>query len=225
MEKSEFWNKAKNPFCMFMRNGFTIYWLSCFLLVFSLSCQSQSRPLTGLSVLEPIPAIPMSEKPSEIRWNFSDLTASCSESQLNQGPDTPVKELLLVYANAGRDFMDPSGVDGYLLRVIPVNHDYQPARIKGRLSVYLYENPSAAEGDPKSTPIRVWQIPAAQLDAYWVKSSLLDGYTLPLDWLSPPPSDSGQYLFLVQFRVENKNGNFLICNTLNFQDVFNNKGE
>lgn len=182
-------------------------------------CQSQNRPDHRTVRLEPIAPMPLSNQLSETQPAFSSLTGSCSEAALNQGPDSTVTELLLVYSNTGRDFQAPDGTDGYLLRVIPINRRYQLARIDGNLSVFLYEERSLVEDNEALLPIRIWQIPSVDLDHYWLKTSMLAGYTLPLAWDSPPPAGTGRYIFLVQFRYEIQQEHYLICNTLTFQDL------
>jgi len=197
---------------------FKFYFLGLVLLGLS-GCQSQNRPDHRTVRLEPIAPMPLSNQLSETQPAFPSLTGSCSEATLNQKPDSPITELLLVYNNTGRDFQAPDGMDGYLLRVIPINRKYQLTRIEGSLSVFLYDDLSQAENNKDLLPIRFWQIPSVDLDHYWLETSLLDGYTLPLAWDSPPPAGTGRYIFLVQFRYEIQQEHYLICNTLTFQDL------
>jgi len=205
-----------------INRSITFYFLG-FVLLGLPGCQSQNRPDHRTVRLEPIAPMPLSIHLSETQPVFSSLADSCSEAAWNQGPDSPVAELLVVYNNTGWDFKTPGGRDGYLLRIIPINQKFQLTRIDGSLSVFLYEDTSLPDGHENLLLVRFWQIPSVDLDHYWLETSLLDGYTLPLAWDNPPPVHSGRYIFLVQFRYEIQKKHYLICNTLTFQDLVSNR--
>jgi len=128
----------------------------------------------------------------------------------------PVAELLLIYVSSGRDFRPPTGPDGYLLRVIPLNKEYHPISVEAEVTIALYRERDFLKNRSWPDPLRIWQMPRQQIKNHWVISPDLDGYLFRLDWGLQDPGP-GNYRFLVRFVYESKNKTITICRAMTFQ--------
>jgi hypothetical protein len=183
-------------------------------LILIVGCTSSRSPLSGDdATLKPI--TPVSDTPSG-KNNGPDW-AWCLRSATALSSLTGVTHLVLIYASGGRDFRDPPGPDGYILRVIPLDKDRHPTSVSAEVHIGLFDNPPRPNSQGRLIPIQQWFLDAKQLKNYWRRDALLDGYLFPLDWgeSSTPP---GRYLFLVYMNHPKKN-NSAVCQQITFQNV------
>jgi len=177
-------------------------------------CQPLKSPDIVTTLAEPVLGIKANDIAAQTeRTEFHDCLEE-SEQPLGNGP---VREVLLTYINAGRDFRDPQGPDGYVLRIIPLDNKYRPVPVPAEINIALYPATVAKNNSTYDPPMRFWRISAPDLARHWTPSALLDGYLLRLDWgeISPGP---GNYILLVSFSYKHKKNVTTICRIMTFQD-------
>ena len=126
-----------------------------------------------------------------------------------------VADMLLFYVSSGRDFREPAGLDGYVIRVVPLDKKFRPVRVDGTVEIVL-----ARESGPPGTAkvLRRWRIGPEGLEEYWLQTSLLDGYAFRLDWGENDPG-VGMYRLVVKLNYRGKKVTEIICRELVFDDL------
>ncbi len=161
---------------MLLRRKLTIeLFLTCLLLI---GCRQVAPKSELLRAGEPLE--PLAKTNSDVGCDSEDRAAT----------NAPVAELVLNYLRIGRDFYEPSGNDGYVLRVIPLNADYCPVRLTGGVRMSL-QSVLPQNNNDNSQVLMQWQASGRLLQDYWMPGRLLDGYLFRLSWSDrqPPPGD------------------------------------
>ncbi|MBN1844065.1 MAG: hypothetical protein JW810_00150 [Sedimentisphaerales bacterium] len=180
------------------------------------SCQAPGNPAAGPLVLaDPVAPLAGTDPASQ---QAAGQLAFCGAPDASSAAGGPVMELLLAYVSSGRDFREPPGPDGYLLRLIPLDDRYRPLPIDGLVTVGLYDEEGLDQApERRSLPILIWRIETGQLGAYWVPARTLDGYFFRLDWgrIRPGP---GNYRLVVHVQYRKDEQTFRFCREMSFQD-------
>lgn len=134
------------------------------------------------------------------------------DSRTRPTPDpTPGTDLILMYLSDHRQFDEAPGVDGYVLRVIPINTKPQSQRgVVAGVTISLFEG-----RDPY--PFLTWDIPPNQLDAYWMPGRPCDGYVFRLHWGSEPVP-KGRYRLNVVWAYQDRHRPVTLCRDVYFDD-------
>ena len=159
------------------------------------------------------------------RWRPADAALVNSESSPTP-TDGPIADLVLAYVSTGRDFRNtgdsaepntptydtPPQPQGYVIRAIPLDQKLQPILLPAELTILMYPTQLAT-----IHPLRTWHVEAAQSSMHWIRSSLLDGFLLRLDWGQPPPGP-GVYRLALRMTYENKKAKQTIYRDILFED-------
>ena len=129
---------------------------------------------------------------------------------------TPVQDLVLIYSGSGRDFSEPTGLDGYALLVVPLDADAIPVQQAARATIALFPLSGPAPAGPDQ-PLLIWHVPPQLLGRHWAVGHLLDGYLFRLAWLPAPPAQ-GRYSLFVRLDYGDDPSPFSICATVEFED-------
>ena len=148
----------------------------------------------------------------------ADMGMNCSDPRENAQAKRKVADLVLAYVNTGRDFHEPVGLDGYVLRVIPLDGQFRTVPVPGEVVIRLYPVIRRQGGILDSRPLRVWRISAEELEHYWFPTRLLDGYLFRLDW-GPAALPMGSYQFWVTLNYIDDGEDVQLCQELAFEDV------
>lgn len=128
----------------------------------------------------------------------------------------PIEELIAIYVETGRDFHEPIGPDGYMLRVIPLDRELVPVHRPAQVTIGLFA--TGPTGEPiQGPPLRVWQVGERSLQDYWVPTRLLDGYLFRLDW-GPTALERGRYVLCVRLDDRGTDGFSSVCAAIGFDD-------
>lgn len=181
-------------------------YIFCYVIIFlQLGCRTAKDETFPRRLAEPV--LPCGEiLANEIIYSEEDL---CRCLQQERPKDDLVAELILSYVNAGRDFREPAGPDGFVIKVIPLDNEYHPRKITGDVFVSLYDNQPEPENSSEK-PLIQWHIPQARLDEYWTPMRLLDCYLFRLDW-GEGNSFTGDYRLRVQLVYRQKDKLKCIC--------------
>jgi len=176
----------------------------------SMSCGQQGQGRVPRRLADPV-------RPSvEADWGtLMGPTVNAGDEQ-NTGAATErtANELALLYVNSGRDFHEAKGLDGFVLQVTPLNQKYETVRNKAEVTILLYPVGST---EATEKPLRVWQIPGGELEKYWSRTKLLDGFVFRLGW-GERPLPRGDYKFVVCFNYQQAKAKQVLCREINFQD-------
>lgn len=107
--------------------------------------------------------------------------------------DKIVKDVVFLSSSKGRDWRDPSGPDGCLIRVILLDADGNPVYVPGRIRAFLIKDPDRND----ASVISGWQIGPNEAQHYYDDNDF-SGYVLPLDWGQGPES-SGLLMLVVRW--------------------------
>jgi len=69
-----------------------------------------------------------------------DYVEACVNNTREKEADKPVAEIVLAYVGSGRDFRDPPGDDGYVLRVIPLDSSHREVKSAADVFINLYSS-------------------------------------------------------------------------------------
>jgi len=156
------------------------------------------------------------------------------------GGGNGVSELVLTYISTGRDFYEPKGPDGFVLRVTPLDGRYQTVQTVANITIILYGAKGGQGERDRNTsleyrkvppsrntslkyrkvslirPLRLWRVPENELADYWMPSRLLNGFLFRLEWVREVPL--GDYVLSVIYDRQEQNGTQTICREVFFQD-------
>jgi len=182
--------------------------LLCFVL--PAGCGNSKRAAVPLRL--PPPILPAAETTSG-----ANHVEECVNNTNEKEADKPVTEIVLAYVGSGRDFRHPSGSDGYVLRVIPLDGSHHEVKLAADVFINLYSSVDAGNLQG-SVPLRIWQLSAETLADYWINTSLLDGFMFRLDWGQEalPPGD---YIFLVLMKYQHKGLMKSVCQKIAFRSI------
>ena len=158
---------------------------------------------------------------------YQQARSKCENPGPVEGGRDGVSELVLTYISTGRDFYEPKGPDGFVLRVTPLDGRYQAVQTAADITIILYGGQGAqgrqAERDrntsleyrkvPPGRPLRLWHVQASELADYWMPSRFLNGFLFRLEWVREVPP--GDYILSVIYERQEQTGTQTIC-----QDVF-----
>ncbi len=130
----------------------------------------------------------------------------------------PVSELVITSIEQGRDFREPIGPDGFLLRLIPLSPENKPVKIPAEITIFLFSGEAAKIDITSDKPVRTWYVPTSRAQTLWRPSILLEGFLLRLDW--GERLANGTYLFVVHVRYPHKNHASSICQKLPFEQYY-----
>ena len=162
---------------------------------------------------------------------YQQARSKCDNALPVEGDKDGVSELVLTCVSTGRDFYEPKGSAGFVLKVTPLDGHYQTVQTAANITIILYGvQSSQAEQDgntsleyrkvppkhrkaPLSQPLRLWYVPANELADYWMPSRLLNGFLFRLEWVREVPP--GDYILSVIYERQERNRTQTIC-----QEVF-----
>ena len=155
---------------------------------------------------------------------YQQTRSKCDNVPSVKGGKDEVSELVLTCVSAGRDFYEPKGSAGFVLRVTPLDGYYQTVQTAANITIILYDAQGVqAEQDrntsgkyrkvPPGRPLRLWYVPANELADYWMPSRLIDGFLFRLKWVREVPP--GDYILSVIYERQERTGTQTIC-----QEVF-----
>ncbi|MBS3734625.1 MAG: hypothetical protein KGY99_06835 [Phycisphaerae bacterium] len=121
-----------------------------------------------------------------------------------------IGEMLLLLGGGAREWREPRGPDGYVLRALLLDGEGKPTRRDGRFEVFAVHRPSG----PEPLPLRAWTISAEQADKRYRKG-ITPGYLLELDW-GYKPAPAG--LVMIVVRWTSANGAVRITRNVVFED-------
>ena len=179
-------------------------------------CQGQRR--NGMDNADALAA------PVQPTWQRHAASALIAESPQASVQPCSIQDIVLSYLNTGRHFDAPdpnadpiedAAPQGYVLRVIPLDATYRAICLTGtamRISLY------AADADTSARPLMNWIIAPEDLNAYWTRTQLLDGYLVRLSWGTHDPS-CGDYILSVTLDCSTPDRSRLKHKTLYFSDI------
>ena len=158
---------------------------------------------------------------------YQQARSKCDNATPVVGGKDEVSELVLTCVSTGRDFYEPKGADGFVLKVTPLDGHYQTAQTAANITIILYgAQGSQAKRDgntsleyrkvPPDRPLRLWYVPANELADYWTPSRLLNGFLFRLEWVREVPP--GDYILSVIYERQERVGTQTICQEVFFQD-------
>jgi hypothetical protein len=166
---------------------------------------------------------------------YQQARNKCENAPPVEGDRDGVSELVLTCVSTGRDFYEPKGPDGFVLKVTPLDKHYRTVQTAANITIILYggqgaqvkrgrntSGPSAERYHPKhrkvllSRPLRLWYVPANELADYWMPSRLLNGFLFRLEWAREVPP--GDYILSVIYERQERSGTQTICQEVFFQD-------
>lgn len=147
-------------------------------------------------------------------WQYQDFTeGSCVEPV----PGDVIHEMLLTYISRGRDFTPPGGADGYVLRVILLDDEFNSLPIKGSLFVGLFSAQQGRNDSGLRSALLRWRIAPGTLERYWYEGNVLSSYLLRLDWADETPL-KGNYILAVRFEYMQGQEKRILCHEIPFGD-------
>ncbi len=132
------------------------------------------------------------------------------ESDVTEG--SPVKEMVLMLGVAGREWREPAGPDGYVLRALLLDDEGRPSREEGRFEVFAVVHPAG----PEPRPLAAWNITVEQADDRF-RGGITPGYLLELDWGRPDPTPEGLTMVVVRWMDEDRE--YRITRNVVFEDM------
>jgi hypothetical protein len=146
-----------------------------------------------------------------------DYVEECVNNTSIKEADKPIAEIVLAYVGSGRDFRDPQGSDGYVLRVIPLDSSHHEVKLAADVFIGLYRGVDK-DNLQGSVALRAWQLSADTPADYWIATSLLDGFMFRLDW-GPEALPPGDYIFLVLMKYQYKGLMESVCQQIEFRSI------
>jgi len=162
---------------------------------------------------------------------YQQTRSKCDNVPSVKGGKDEVSELVLTCVSAGRDFYEPKGSAGFVLRVTPLDGYYQTVQTAANITIILYGAQGVQAEQDRNTslkyrkvppkyrkatpgrPLRLWYVPANELAGYWTLSRLIDGFLFRLEWVREVPP--GDYVLSVIYERQERAGTQTIC-----QEVF-----
>jgi len=151
-----------------------------------------------------------------------DLERRPIRDRRDPAPQGQAAELVLSYIGAGRDFREPVGPDGYVLRVFPLDGQAAPLNRPADVTIALFETKAQGTGEGAG-PLRIWRVSSDALTQYWVRGRLLDGYLFRLDWGRQNVA-AGRYVLFVRLDYGTGPDAGAICGEISFED-FERRGD
>ena len=199
--------------------------LICFLFILGQNgCGITASPKVSRSLKEPVPPL----AGEVVTRLYQQARSKCDNAMPVVGGKDGVSELVLTCVSAGRDFCEPKGPDGFVLKVTPLDRHYQTVQAAANITIILYgaqgeqdrntslkyrKVPPKYRKAPPGRPLRLWYVPANELADYWMPSRLLNGFLFRLEWVREVPP--GDYILSVIYERQERAGTQAIC-----QEVF-----
>ncbi|MFW6133359.1 MAG: hypothetical protein ACOC8F_05630 [Planctomycetota bacterium] len=125
--------------------------------------------------------------------------------------DGEVQEMVLLLGGAGREWREPKGPDGYVVRAILLDGEGSPTRTRGEFRVFAVHKPSG----PEPRPLCAWTIPPDQAEPRF-REGITPGYLLELDW-GGRPAPAGLVMVVVRWTAAD--GSARITRNVVFEDM------
>ena len=195
--------------------------LICFLFILGQNgCGITAASKVPLRLKEPVPPL-VGEAATQL---YQQARSKCDNATPVVGDKNEVSELVLTCVSTGRDFYEPKGPDGFVLRVTPLDGRYQAVQTAANITIILYGAQGEQDRDtslkyrkvPPGRPLRLWYVPANELADYWLPSRLLNGFLFRLEWVREVPP--GDYILSVIYERQEQVGTQTICQEVFFQD-------
>ena len=199
--------------------------LICFLFILGQNgCGITASPKVPRSLKEPVSPL-VGETATRF---YQQARSKCDNAPSVEGDKDGVSELVLTCVSTGRDFYEPKGSAGFVLRVTPLDGHYQTVQAAANITIILYgaqgeqdrntslkyrKVPPKHRKAPPGRPLRLWYVPANELADYWMPSRLIDGFLFRLEWVREVPP--GDYILSVIYERQERAGTQTIC-----QEVF-----
>ena len=190
----------------------------CFLFILGQNgCGITAASKVPRRLKEPVPPL-IGEAATQL---YHQTRSKCDNATPVVNDKDGVSELVLTCVSTGRDFYEPKGSAGFVLRVTPLDGHYQTVQAAANITIILY----GAQGErdrntslkyrkaPPGRPLRLWYVPANELADYWMPSRLIDGFLFRLEWVREVPP--GDYILSVIYERQERTGTQTIC-----QEVF-----
>ena len=160
------------------------------------------------------PGVPVEPQVTPAKWTYDDF---CKQDCQIPAAGDAVAEIALSYLSRGRDFREPEGPDGYVLRMVLMDEGYNSVAVEGDLIVALFAELAEEENQAALRPLRYWQLPGRFFSRYWLKGKLLNSYLLRLDW-GPDEMPKGNYILAVRLRYKQGQENRVLGAEMPFGD-------
>ncbi|MBN1437406.1 MAG: hypothetical protein JW936_10050 [Sedimentisphaerales bacterium] len=142
--------------------------------------------------------------------------AAISEAELDRLPANLARELVVLYANSGRDMFGPDGPDGYVIRVIPLSGQSSSVSTPAEINLALFREVASEDGF-LLVPVKVWIVPMEQAEQYWFTAQMLDGYLFRLAWGGDDPG-LGRYRLVARLNYSYWGREYSVCGYVDFID-------
>jgi hypothetical protein len=120
--------------------------------------------------------------------------------------------MLFILGTRGRDWRQPAGPDGYVLRAILLDENDKPVRADGMFRAFVVAGPNARD----ARAVKAWRIGPEQA-ARRFSEDQWPGYLLELDWLDGLPTRHGVFMLVVRWRGPDETARF--TRNVIFEDV------
>lgn len=181
----------------------------------------QAPPPSGVDYLAP-PIAPFSTLAAAGPTSYAELRQNCPGSHLDNVPRSAISDLVLMYDSSGREFRQPAGPDGFVLRVIPLGHASVPLDQPADFTIAAFPG-EPDRIDTATRPVRTWRLPAPAAQRHWTHFQPLAGYIFRLDW-GPVPLPTGRYLLLVRLEEHRRGRTRALCSQIAFEDNTSRSG-
>lgn len=176
-----------------------------------LACLGGIFTVTGCSV--PPPETPVETIRPVMSLNNPEIAKNWFFKWANQQDiaDKTVKDMVFLSSTKGRNWRQPDGPDGCLLRMILLDADGKPVFEPGTIRAFLVKNPHRND----ASVVAGWQLDIKQCETYF-DDTQFSGFVLPLDW-GDGPGRGG--LMMIVIRWENADGNARFTRNSVFEDT------
>jgi len=127
-------------------------------------------------------------------------------------PDGRVRDMFFILDVRGREWREPTGPDGYAVRVCLLDAEGRPIRADGALKAFLVYAPFDVD-DKKA--LLAWSIDRQRAGRHF-RQDQMPGYLLRLDWDGGSPPPGGEFMLVIRWLGDD--GKYRLTRNIVFKD-------